>query len=116
MKLKEILKIDINKIKASINPRLNSRRKSILVIDDDIAVGEALKFIYPEWTVLAAKTAEEGLDYLEHNPKAPDLIFLDYQLPRMDGLTCLNLIKERPLSSKIILLSGYEALGDILKQ
>jgi DNA-binding NarL/FixJ family response regulator len=38
----------------------------------------------------------------------PDLVLLDIRMPRMDGLTCLELIRERFPEVKVVILSAVE--------
>ncbi|MEM0998662.1 MAG: response regulator [Bacteroidota bacterium] len=45
------------------------------------------------------------LDALDQNP---DVIFLDYSLPYMDGLEVLKKIKEKAPEMRVVMLSGME--------
>jgi DNA-binding NarL/FixJ family response regulator len=38
----------------------------------------------------------------------PDLVLLDLQLPGLDGLSCLALLRERQPQAKVVVLSGLE--------
>jgi len=80
--------------------------KTILIVDDDaddielfcLAVGEiddAIKCIH-------ARTGEEALQLLRKNLlRKPDYIFLDLNMPRMNGKQCLGMIKKDPEFSEI---------------
>ena len=70
--------------------------KKILLIDDDedeqIFFTEALKEINVSVKCFCAVTAEEGMKLLKHF--LPDVIFLDMNMPVLNGLECLELIKK----------------------
>jgi two-component system cell cycle response regulator DivK len=63
--------------------------------------------------VLEAETAEIALELLERHK--PDLILLDIQLPGMDGLSFLRLIKKDPARADIpvVALSAHALQEDI---
>ncbi|WP_103071568.1 response regulator [Aquimarina sediminis] len=70
---------------------------TFLLIDDDEI--ERLKFArvlhkndYPH-KVIEAKNGEEALDILAQKDKQPDLIFLDLNMPKMNGLEFLSALK-----------------------
>jgi two-component system phosphate regulon response regulator PhoB len=64
----------------------------ILIIEDDPDIQDllALAFTGEGWTLLAAKTGEEGLALLES--EGADCVILDIMLPGMDGLAVLKKI------------------------
>lgn len=63
--------------------------KSIFLIEDDPDIQEMLvMFLESEgYTASAANNGQAALDYLRTAPELPGLIFLDLQLPIMDGKT-----------------------------
>lgn len=72
---------------------------NILLIDDDvdefILLASAKKY-FPEISFHYAKNAETGLSFIEN--KKPDLVFLDINMPGIDGFECLRLIRKNVLS------------------
>ena len=69
--------------------------KKILLIDDDqdeqVIFSEALKEIADSIKCAFALTAEEGLKIIKEF--MPDLVFLDINMPAVNGFECLTLIK-----------------------
>lgn len=71
--------------------------KRFLLIDDDSddreLFSEALSLVEPEIICEQAIDAEEGLARLKETDEAPDLIFLDINLPVMNGWQFLSKLK-----------------------
>jgi len=68
----------------------------ILVIDDDedelVVITKALESLNITFACTWATNGEQGLKQL---PKLrPDIIFVDYQMPGMDGLECVSAIRK----------------------
>jgi class 3 adenylate cyclase/DNA-binding response OmpR family regulator len=80
----------------------------ILVVDDgqenrEFVVDYVLK---PNgYNSLVAKDGKECLDLLKK--QKPDLILLDYQMPRMNGIDVLKAMAERELNIPVILMTFY---------
>ena len=73
--------------------------KKILVVDDDMddvqLFGEVIANIEPSIKLLHAEDGRDALEKLaETTNHLPDLIFLDLNMPRMDGKECLKKIKK----------------------
>src|SRR5688572_31700891 len=87
----------------------------VLIIDDDPEdrelFNEAISQINPSIKYLQAHNGEDGLNLLSGNPVVlPDLIFLDINMPRMDGRECLREIKKKyPLKNISIIMYSTSA-------
>jgi CheY-like chemotaxis protein len=70
-----------------MTPEPAVRRKTILIIDDDEAVRDALVMVLSDegYPVATAVNGLEGLRYLKAAKETPDLILLDVMMPVMDG-------------------------------
>lgn len=68
--------------------------KTIVIADDEPHVLRSLEFILKKqgYTVITASNGEEALEKVKGN--APDLVFLDIQMPKMDGNTVLKTLRE----------------------
>lgn len=78
---------------------------TVLLVDDDEddrdIFGEAIAIAKPGCHLLFACDGEDGLDVLKSAATLPDLIFLDVNMPRMDGKEFLKAIKADPAYRKI---------------
>jgi CheY-like chemotaxis protein len=80
------------------SPRLYSH---LFIIDDDIEDQEifieAVKEVSEGIQCSSSTSGEEALNYLEHEMKPPpDLIFLDLNMPKLNGKQVLKEIKNIP--------------------
>jgi CheY-like chemotaxis protein len=80
-----------------MNPNNNRDIATLLLVDDDPDDQEffklALQSIREEITFATAGNGQEALDLLRTQSCMPDLIFLDMNMPLMNGLTFLEKIK-----------------------
>jgi CheY-like chemotaxis protein len=92
---------------------------TILNVDDDnedIEIFcEAVRDIDPSILCLVAKSAEEALQILHSEIDLPSYIFLDINMPKIDGNTCLREIKKDSRLRKIpvIMYSTFSRRSDI---
>lgn len=77
----------------------------ILIIDDDSddleLFSEALQECAPHIMLTKAVDGCEGINHLSDSKPLPDLIFLDINMPKMDGWQCLEQIKNSETLNKI---------------
>lgn len=92
---------------------------TILTVDDDIEDIEifcdAVRDVDPSIVCLTAKSAEEALQILNSDIQLPEYIFLDINMPKVDGNVCLKEIKNDARLNKIpvIMYSTYSRKSDI---
>lgn len=86
----------------------------ILVVEDSPLNMELVTDILEVngYTVLQATDAQAGIE-MAHQIR-PDLILMDVQLPGMDGLTAIRLLKEdtRTSSIPVVALTAHAMVGD----
>ena len=98
-------------------------KKSFFLVDDDTDDAglfcEALKEVDPSAVCHLASHGEEALEILER-VGAPDIIFLDINMPRMNGWECLAELKTSDAYKDIPVImystSSYQREIDIAKE
>ena len=86
----------------------------ILVVDDEPAVLETLEFILDkDFKVLTAKSGKEALEKI--NQGSIDLVFLDINLPDMDGMEVLQKIKETDENLLVIMATATEKARTVVQ-
>ncbi len=90
-------------------PKTSAQCRRILLVDDDHNFTEMLKeFLLlhrkGKWIVHTADNYSSALDCLNKNPV--DLLILDIQMPVMDGLQFLTLLKRTRPSLPVVILSA----------
>ena len=70
----------------------------ILLVDDDLDDRDifiwVMRKIYSPSIIATAADGLEALDMLRREDYRPDLVFLDLNMPRMNGLDCLRTIRQ----------------------
>ncbi|WP_405999966.1 response regulator transcription factor [Streptomyces sp. NBC_00829] len=84
----------------------------ILIVDDEPAVREALQRSLA-FEGYGTEVAVDGVDALTRSEAyAPDLIVLDIQMPRMDGLTAARRLRAAGSTTPILMLTARDTVGD----
>jgi CheY-like chemotaxis protein len=97
----------------------NKSIKTCLLVDDDDDDKEifclALQIVDPSIDCTTASDGLEALSILTNNSFVPDYIFLDLNMPRMDGKECLKEIRKRRQLNNVpvIIFSTSSADKDI---
>ena len=89
-----------------------SAQRKILIIDDEIINSRIIAGILqgePMYDIFYAEGGKQALEVLEK--ETFDLIMLDVQMPEMDGLETLRLIREK-YQTPVILMTGDKTLAE----
>lgn len=82
--------------------------KRVLVVDDNQVIRDVLhEFLSPLYHVDTAADAAQALQALIDHP--PDLILLDVRIPGTDGMTLLKSLRNRGVTTPIIIITGYQS-------
>lgn len=93
----------------------------ILLIEDDLIEVMKLKRTVSKLnlkhSIIEAKNGEEALAYLRSGEKLPDIILLDLNMPRMNGIEFLAILKADELLQYLptVILTTSENRADLLK-
>ncbi len=88
--------------------------RNVLLADDDADDRMLFRDVLNDLgMVVSLQTVGDGVELMEYLHKAkvlPDVLFLDFQMPKKDGLTCLREIKadERLKSLPVIVFSNSD--------
>ncbi len=87
-----------------------SVEETILIVDDDSDIREILKdrLESMHYRVLEAGDGAEGLEIIEK--QGPRLVFLDIEMPGMDGLEVLEEIRRRELDATVVMITAYATI------
>ncbi len=90
----------------------------ILVVDDELDVETLItqkfrrKVHREEWELTFSRDGEEALETLKNNPEI-DIVLSDINMPKMDGLTLLQKIREEKFDLRTIMVSAYSDIENI---
>ena len=77
-------------------------------MDNEPSIAFSLGYVFagPRYQVTAAKSGPEALAKLDANSDPYDVIIVDQKMPDLTGLELVSAIKERGVTSRIIVLSA----------
>jgi DNA-binding response OmpR family regulator len=94
--------------------------RRIMIVDDDESVRSLLRLTLPEegYEIVEAIDGEEALTLL--NSRVPDLVLLDWKMPRRHGSLVLDELKRRHPQLPVIVLTAevaehHRSLAESLK-
>ena len=87
----------------------------ILIIEDEKGISDFLKQGLEEegYEIIVANDGEQGLEYAIN--KAPNLILLDWMLPKMVGLDVCKSIRKNDLKTPIIFLTAKDTIQETIE-
>jgi chemosensory pili system protein ChpA (sensor histidine kinase/response regulator) len=99
---------------ARIARRLAHRPLEVLIVDDSLSVRRVLSNLVKSagWTPLAARDGVEALERIQRSPRAPDVVLLDIEMPRMDGYELAASLKGQQAYRDIPIVMITSRAGD----
>lgn len=83
---------------------------TVLIVDDDLKLLKMLQrtLMYENLNVLTATNGQEALPVVltQH----PDLIILDWMMPKMDGLTLIRKLRDQENRTPVLMLTARDAV------
>ena len=94
----------------TIEKHASDTQFKVMIVDDEPIIRKALMNII-DWQSLNCTIkyeAEDGFEALEMLPSIkPDILISDIKMPEMDGISLVENLRARNLTTKVILLTGY---------
>lgn len=89
----------------------------VMIADDHKMIREGLRqLIEMEGDIKVIEEAENGLDCMEKLEESkPDLLLLDINMPKMNGIQTLEKIKEKNLNTKVLMLTVHSEAEYLVK-
>ena len=86
----------------------------ILMVEDDNSVAEMMKMFFSkeQWDVDIAKDGVEAVEMFKRNPSSYDIVTLDLNLPKKDGVEVAKEIRAISLTIPIIMLTARDSETD----
>jgi two-component system chemotaxis response regulator CheY len=82
--------------------------KRVFLVEDDEIFAFLVENKLSKVSGLSLSTYQMGQDAIDELGVKPDVVFLDYSLPVMNGLDVLKHIKEKSPNTRVVMLSGLE--------
>ena len=82
----------------------------ILIVDDHLIIRDGLRLIFdtvPEFELIAeASNGEDAL--IQVDAHLPDVVLMDLQMPVMDGITAIEMLRRTHPELAIVILTTYK--------
>ncbi len=95
------------------------KKTKLLVIDDNDSMVQLIKDYFESSktieVTLDAKDGDVGIDLIKNKTDEFDLVVLDLVMPKTDGLTVLQYIRNNNIDKKVIVLTSYNSQNMIRK-
>lgn len=93
-----------------------TKKAKVLFVDDDpVYLRAMLEGVSDDYEVGVASDGDEALFAIERDP--PDVCFLDYDMPGVDGRDCLAMIRGMTGGGfvKVIFVTGERKVGKVIE-
>lgn len=93
--------------------RMDRTAETVLVVDDDSDV----RSLHRLWLAESyeVRTAADGVGAFERLDEDVDIVLLDREMPRTDGVAVAEELTERDLDPAVVMVSGVEPSVDLLE-
>lgn len=90
---------------------------NIVIVDNHKAVIDNIKTIITRNSkIRAVAEAYDGYECLSVvNKNNPDIVILDMDMPNLDGMQTLQIMRQQNMSQKVIMISDKEEIDDVIR-
>ena len=90
--------------------------KTCVIVDDDVQITELFSELMTLQGLDVLAIGHTGIDAIKlYDKHKPDVVFLDVEMPKLNGIQALKEIKEIDSSANVVIVTGSTS-GDIEKQ
>jgi len=91
--------------------------RTILIVDDDPLIRKLIATTLEDIAGYDVVEAQDGVEALERaHADAPGIVFLDIDMPRMDGITACKRLRAEPGTAKATIIMLTAAITDTAEQ
>ena len=107
-----------NWVPADTVARKSHRPLSVLIVDDSVSVRRVVSNLIRSagWQPITAKDGLEALAYIQNAVELPDVMFLDIEMPRMDGYELAATLQSHQQYQQIPIIMLTSRAGDKHRQ
>lgn len=90
-------------------------KKTVMVVDDEPLMRKLLKSVLEKLDCnvkYEASSGKEAISFL-HGNASPDIVFLDIEMPDIDGLEVLNIIKQEKIPTFVVMVSAHSTFENV---
>jgi len=83
--------------------------KTIAVVDDDLATIRYFEILLKTTSadVMTFLNGTDFINYVKDNPKAFDLVMMDYLIPYVNGIDCVKSLRKHNRTVPVIMITAY---------
>ncbi len=85
-------------------------KKRVLIVDDNAVNRKYLKTVLKDYDLTEAENGIEALE--QFDTTAADLILMDIQMPVMDGMECMKVLRDKNVSIPILAITAFSGNED----
>jgi DNA-binding response OmpR family regulator len=91
-------------------------KKRVLIVDDEQSVLDYVVCVLTEHN-FECETARNGLEALNrYDAFKPHIIITDIMMPKMDGITLIELLRQKGIMVPCLFITGYEVIREQLEE
>jgi two-component system chemotaxis response regulator CheY len=100
----------------NIPARPNPGEMKILIADDQLAMRELLKTILRTLRISNIDAVADGVQAVERfRQSRHDMIFLDIDMPELDGFSALSQLKKTEPNAFVVMVSAHSSIDNVKK-
>jgi two-component system chemotaxis response regulator CheY len=92
------------------------KKKKVLIVDDSTLIFNSLKSILEASSFEVVGYAKDGFEAInKYKELTPDIITMDINMPRMDGIQALRILKSINENLKVVMVTSLNRLDKLVE-